>query len=55
MNPQAIVDLLLSLLPVVASIAPSVYAALFGTATVESMTARAREALGKAGGTRVAM
>lgn len=55
MNPQQIVDLLLSLLPVVASVAPSVYAALFGTATVESMTTRAREALGKAGGTRVAM
>jgi hypothetical protein len=54
-TPQAIVDLLLSLLPVVASIAPSVYAALFGTATVESMTTRAREALGKAGGTRAAM
>ena len=55
MNPQAIVDLLLSLLPVVASIAPSVYAALFGTATVESMTTRAREALAKAGSTRAAM
>ena len=55
MNPQQIVDLLLSLLPVVASIAPSVYAALFGTATVESMTTRAREALAKAGGTRAAM
>jgi hypothetical protein len=55
MTPQAIVDLLLSLLPVVASIAPSVYAALFGTATVESMTTRAREALAKAGGTRAAM
>jgi len=55
MTPQAIVDLLLSLLPVVASVAPSVYAALFGTATVESMTTRAREALAKAGGTRAAM
>ena len=55
MTPQAIVDLLLSLLPVVASIAPSVYAALFGTATVESMTTRAREALAKAGGARAAM
>ena len=55
MSPQAIVDLLLSLLPVVASIAPSVYAALFGAATVESMATRAREALAKAGGTRAAM
>ena len=55
MTPQAIVDLLLSLLPVVASVAPSVYAALFGTATVESMTTRAREALAKAGSTRAAM
>jgi hypothetical protein len=54
-TPQQIVDLLLSLLPVVASIAPSVYAALFGTATVESMTTRAREALAKAGGTHAAM
>lgn len=55
MTPQSIVDLLLSLLPVIASVAPSVYAALFGTATVESMTTRAREALAKAGSTRAAM
>ena len=55
MNPQQIVDLLLSLLPVVASIAPAVYAALFGSASVESMTTRAREALVKAGSTRTAM
>ena len=55
MNPQQIVDLLLSLLPVVASVAPAVYAALFGSASVESMTARAREALAKAGSTRTAM
>ena len=55
MNPQQIVDLLLSLLPAVASVAPAVYAALFGSASVESMTTRAREALAKADSTRTAM